>query len=76
MLSRELLVTFRWDNAVAESFFHALKVELVHRHKFRIREEAKRKIFEYVEMYYNRERVHSTLGFLSPFEYERRVSLF
>ena len=64
-----------WDNAVAESFFHTLKVELVHRHKFRTREEAKRKIFEYVEMYYNRKRAHSTLGYLSPFEYERRAAL-
>ena len=61
-----------WDNAVAESFFHTLKVELIHRMKFRTREEAKRKIFEYVEMYYNRKRAHSTLGYLSPFEYEKQ----
>jgi putative transposase len=64
-----------WDNAVAESFFHTLKVELVHRNKFRTRDEAKRKIFEYVEMYYNRKRAHSTLGNLSPFEYERQAVL-
>ena len=64
-----------WDNAVAESFFHTLKVELVHRNKFRTRDEAKRKIFEYVEMYYNRKRAHSTLGYLSPFEYERQAIL-
>jgi len=62
-----------WDNAVAESFIHTLKVELVHRHKFRTRDEAKIKIFEYVEMYYNRKRAHSTLGFLSPFEYEKQA---
>ncbi len=61
-----------WDNAVAESFFHTLKVELIHRMKFRTREEAKAKIFEYVEMYYNRKRAHSTLGYLSPFEYEKQ----
>ena len=61
-----------WDNAVAESFIHTLKVELIHRMKFKTREEAKIRIFEYVEMYYNRKRAHSTLGFLSPFEYERR----
>ncbi len=61
-----------WDNAVAESFFHTLKVELIHRMKFRTREEAKRKIFEYVEMYYNRKRAHSTLGYLSPFEYKKQ----
>lgn len=60
-----------WDNAVAESFMHTLKVELVHRNKFKTREEAKIKIFEYVEMYYNRKRAHSTLGFVSPFEYEK-----
>ena len=64
-----------WDNAVAESFFHTLKVELVHRNKFRTRDEAKRKIFEYVEMYYNRKRAHSTLGYLSPFAYERQATL-
>ncbi len=64
-----------WDNAVAESFFHTLKVELIHRTKFRTRDEAKRKIFEYVEMYYNRRRAHSTLGYLSPFEYERQAVL-
>jgi len=61
-----------WDNAVAESFFHTLKVELIHRTKFRTREEAKAKIFEYVEMYYNTKRAHSTLGYLSPFEYEKQ----
>ena len=64
-----------WDNAVAESFFHTLKVELVHRNKFRTRDEAKRMIFKYVEMYYNRKRAHSTLGNLSPFEYEKQAEL-
>ncbi len=64
-----------WDNAVAESFFHTLKVELVHRMRFKTREEAKAKIFEYVEMYYNTRRAHSTLGYLSPFEYERKAIL-
>jgi len=62
-----------WDNAVAESFFHTLKVELVHKHKFKTRDEAKRKIFEYVEMYYNRKRAHSTLGYLSPLDYEKQA---
>ncbi len=64
-----------WDNAVAESFLHTLKVELIHRTKFMSREEAKRKIFAYVEMYYNRKRAHSTLGYLSPFEYEKQALL-
>ena len=61
-----------WDNAVAESFFHTLKVELIYRIKFRTLEEAKRRIFEYVEIYYNRKRAHSTLGYLSPFEYQQQ----
>jgi len=64
-----------WDNAVAESFFHTLKVELVHRYKFRTREDARRAIFKYVEMYYNRKRAHSTLGNLSPSEYEEQAEL-
>ncbi len=64
-----------WDNAVAESFFHTFKVELIHRNKFKTRDEARIKIFEYVEMYYNRKRAHSTLGYLSPFEYERQAIL-
>lgn len=63
-----------WDNAVAESFFHTLKVEFIYRLKFKTREEAKRKIFEYVEMYYNCKRIHSTLGYLSPFEYEKQAA--
>jgi len=61
-----------WDNAVAESFLHTLKVELIHRYRFKMREEAKRTIFEYVEVYYNRKRIHSSLGYMSPFDYEKR----
>ncbi len=61
-----------WDNAVAESFFHTLKVELIHRMRFATREQAKRMIFEYIVMYYNCKRAHSTLGYLSPLEYEKR----
>ena len=64
-----------WDNAPAESFFHTLKVELVHRMKFTTRQETKRKVFEYIEMYYNTKRAHSTLGYLSPIEYEKRSLL-
>ena len=60
-----------WDNAVAESFLHTLKVELVHRYRFKMRDEAKQIIFEYVEAYYNRKRTHSSLGYLSPFDYEK-----
>jgi transposase InsO family protein len=65
-----------WDNAVAKSFSHTLKVKLIHRIKFMTREEAKRRIFEYIEMYYNTKRVHSTLGCLSPFEYEKQKIFF
>ena len=61
-----------WDNAVAESFIHTLKVEKVNRYRFKTRDEAKSKIFEYVEMYYNRKRTHSSLGYLSSFEFEKR----
>lgn len=59
-----------WDNAVAESFFHTLKVELTHHEQFKTRQEAKQAIFEYVEVYYNRVRIHSANDYLSPMEYE------
>lgn len=61
-----------WDNAVMESFFGTLKTEMVFFEKFSNRKEAKTKIFEYIEVYYNRQRRHSTLGSLSPAEFERR----
>lgn len=60
-----------WDNAVSESFFHSLKTELTHHHKFRTRAEAKQAIFEYIEVFYNHVRMHSTNDYLSPVEYER-----
>ena len=60
-----------WDNAVVESFVHTLKVEKIHRYRFKTRDEAKSKIFEYIEMYYNRKRTHSSLGYKSPFDYEK-----
>lgn len=59
-----------FDNAVAESFFHTLKTEHVYQRRFETREEAKRSIFEYIEVFYNRQRLHSFLGYLSPEEYE------
>jgi putative transposase len=61
-----------WDNAVIESFFGTLKTESIFFEKFSNREEAKTKIFEYIEVFYNRQRRHSTLGYLSPDEFERR----
>jgi putative transposase len=63
-----------WDNAVVESFFSTLKQELVYRRVFATHIEARSAIFEYVEAFYNRRRTHSTLGYLSPVEYERRVA--
>lgn len=60
-----------WDNAPMESFFASLKKELVHHEDYQTREEAKASIFEYVELFYNRQRRHSTLGFKSPAEYEQ-----
>jgi transposase InsO family protein len=60
-----------WDNAVAESFFSTLKMELVYRTSFATRQEARAAIFEYIEVFYNRLRRHSTLGYLSPVDYER-----
>ena len=59
-----------WDNAVAESFFHTLKVELIHDEQFKTREQAKQTIFHYIETYYNRLRMHSANDYLSPVEYE------
>ncbi|MBI5574503.1 MAG: transposase, partial [Elusimicrobia bacterium] len=64
-----------WDNAVGESFVHTLKVEKIHRCRFMTREEANRVIFEYVEMYYKRKSEHSSLGYMSPFEFEQRFFL-
>jgi transposase InsO family protein len=63
-----------WDNAVAESFFSSLKLELVYERSFRTHEEAKRALFEYIEVFYNRHRRHSALGYMSPEEYERNAS--
>jgi putative transposase len=60
-----------WDNAPMESFFASLKKELVHHEDYRTREEAKASLFEYIEVFYNRQRRHSTLGYVSPAEYEQ-----
>lgn len=63
-----------WDNAPMESFFGTLKRELVHHRKYKTREEARRDIFEYIEVFYNRERLHSGLGYLSPADYEKKIA--
>ena len=59
-----------WDNACAETFFKTLKAELIRGKIYRSREEAREAIFEYVEVFYNRKRLHSYLGYLTPTEYE------
>lgn len=61
-----------WDNAPVESFFGTLKRELVHHRRYRTKQEARRDIFEYIEVFYNRERLHSSLGYMSPAEFERQ----
>jgi transposase InsO family protein len=79
---RELLIKHRilqsmsgkgncYDNAVAESFFHTLKTELVYFEDYQTREEARKSIFEYIEVFYNRERRHSALNYLSPVNFEQ-----
>lgn len=55
-----------WDNAVAESFYSTLKCELIHQRKFATRAEARREIFDYIEVFYNRQRIHSSLGYNTP----------
>jgi transposase InsO family protein len=61
-----------YDNAPTESFFSTLKRELVYRENFKTREEAKQKLFEYIEVFYNRKRRHSSLGYLSPLDFEKQ----
>lgn len=61
-----------WDNAVAESFFSALKLEMVEWVRFETRWEAKGKVFDYIEVFYNRSRIHSATDYLSPAEYEEK----
>jgi transposase InsO family protein len=62
-----------FDNAVAESFFATLKKELVHRRSWPSRRELTGEVFEYIEGFYNRTRRHSTLGMLSPADFENRT---
>lgn len=64
-----------WDNAVMESFYRSLKVESVYSKKYKTRKEAKRDIFTYIEMFYNRVRRHSYLGYKSPCDFERMANI-
>ena len=59
-----------YDNAVTESFFHTLKTELINFNNYSTREDARRSIFEFIEVFYNRKRLHSYLNYLSPEEFE------
>ena len=63
-----------WDNALAESFFKTLKRELVNGKGYKTREEAKQDVFKYIELYYNRQRMHSSIGYSAPCDLERDVA--
>jgi transposase InsO family protein len=63
-----------FDNAAMESWNHSFKVEAIHGEKFATREDAKNHIFEYIEVYYNRKRLHSKLGYLSPESFEAKMA--
>ncbi|MCG6140543.1 IS3 family transposase [Leptospira mtsangambouensis] len=60
-----------WDNAVSESFFKTLKSEFIRHVKFKSIEDAKKNLFFYIEIFYNRKRIHSTLGFTSPIAFRK-----
>ena len=62
-----------WDNAVSESFFRLLKTELVHHKRFKTRAEANQAIFEYIEVFYNRQRLHSTNDYMFLVNYELKM---
>lgn len=83
---REILITYGiipsmsrkgncWDNSVVESFFGSLKTELIHHCNFKTRAEAKQAIFEYIEVFYNRKRLHSANDYFSPEEYEMKMKI-
>ena len=62
-----------WDNAPMESFFASLKKELVHHEDYQTRTEARVSLFEFIEVFYNNQRLHSSLGYVSPTTYEQRA---
>ena len=63
-----------WDNACAESFFATLKRDLIHNRRYSTRDEARRDIFDYIELFYNRTRLHSSLGYMSPVQFEQQTN--
>jgi putative transposase len=64
-----------WDNAAMESFFSSLKTERTSRRMYRTRDDAKADVFDYIERFYNPKRRHSTIGYLSPMEFEQQAGL-
>src|SRR5206468_3279498 len=64
-----------WDNAAMESFFSSLKTERTGRKMYRTRDEARADVFDYIERFYNPKRRHSTIGYLSPMEFESQAGL-
>ena len=60
-----------WDNAPTESFFHSMKTELIYFENYKTREEAQKSIFEYIEVFYNRQRLHSAINYKTPVDYEK-----
>ncbi len=81
LLAKNLLVTRSmsrkgncWDNAVAESFFKTLKAECVYQNKLETKQQAALLIFEYIEIWYNRKRLHSALGYTSPQDFEKQLN--
>lgn len=64
-----------WDNAAMESFFSSLKTERIGKKAYRTRDAALADVFDYIERFYNTVRRHSTIGYLSPVEFEKRAGL-
>ena len=64
-----------WDNAMMESFFGSLKTEWVYDKDYQTRKEAKQDLFMYTELFYNRQRRHAALGYVSPAEFEKRYEI-
>ncbi len=69
-ISDQALIGIRYDNAAMESFFATLKQELVYHRQYQTRTEAKQDIFEYIQVWYNRKRRHSSLNYMSPYQFE------
>jgi putative transposase len=63
-----------YDNAFAESFFATLKKELIYRNHYKTKEEAKKAVFEYIEVWYNRQRIHSSIGYMTPVQFEESLA--